>query len=345
MKKQILGVMLSAAMILGLTACGGTAQTQETTAAAQDSAAEGNYVIGISQFAEHGSLDNCREGFLAGLAEEGITEGTNLTVLFDNAQADTGTAGTISDNFVSKKADLICAIATPSAMSAYNSALNTDIPVIYTAVSDPVGAGLAKEDGSPVGNITGTSDALAVDEQLKMIRKILPDAKKIGILYTTSEANSVSTVAQYKEIAGNYGFEIVDSGINTLADVDLAAADLVTKVDCITNLTDNTVVSALQTLISKATDAGIPVFGSEVEQVKAGCVASMGLEYYELGRQTGHMAAKVLKGEAKASELNYEVITEPSLYVNTAAAERAGVTLEEDFVASAYQVFEEIVVE
>lgn len=345
MKKQILGVMLSAAMILGLTACGGTAQTQETTAAAQDSAAEGNYVIGISQFAEHGSLDNCREGFLAGLAEEGITEGTNLTVLFDNAQADTGTAGTISDNFVSKKADLICAIATPSAMSAYNSALNTDIPVIYTAVSDPVGAGLAKEDGSPVGNITGTSDALAVDEQLKMIRRILPDAKKIGILYTTSEANSVSTVAQYKEIAGNYGFEIVDSGINTLADVDLAAADLVTKVDCITNLTDNTVVSALQTLISKATDAGIPVFGSEVEQVKAGCVASMGLEYYELGRQTGHMAAKVLKGEAKASELNYEVITEPSLYVNTAAAERAGVTLEEDFVASAYQVFEEIVVE
>lgn len=345
MKKQILGVMLSAAMILGLTACGGTAQTQETTAAAQDSTAEGNYVIGISQFAEHGSLDNCREGFLAGLAEEGITEGTNLTVLFDNAQADTGTAGTISDNFVSKKADLICAIATPSAMSAYNSALNTDIPVIYTAVSDPVGAGLAKEDGSPVGNITGTSDALAVDEQLKMIRKILPDAKKIGILYTTSEANSVSTVAQYKEIAGNYGFEIVDSGINTLADVDLAAADLVTKVDCITNLTDNTVVSALQTLISKATDAGIPVFGSEVEQVKAGCVASMGLEYYELGRQTGHMAAKVLKGEAKASELNYEVITEPSLYVNTAAAERAGVTLEEDFVASAYQVFEEIVVE
>lgn len=345
MKKQILGVMLSAAMILGLTACGGTAQTQETTAAAQDSAAEGNYVIGISQFAEHGSLDNCREGFLAGLAEEGITEGTNLTVLFDNAQADTGTAGTISDNFVSKKADLICAIATPSAMSAYNSALNTDIPVIYTAVSDPVGAGLAKEDGSPVGNITGTSDALAVDEQLKMIRKILPDAKKIGILYTTSEANSVSTVAQYKEIAGNYGFEIVDSGINTLADVDLAAADLVTKVDCITNLTDNTVVSALQTLISKATDVGIPVFGSEVEQVKAGCVASMGLEYYELGRQTGHMAAKVLKGEAKASELNYEVITEPSLYVNTAAAERAGVTLEEDFVASAYQVFEEIVVE
>lgn len=338
MKKQMLAVILSAAMILGLTACGGTTVKNTNT--------DGEtYTIGISQFAEHGSLDNCREGFLAGLAEEGIVEGQNLTVLFDNAQADTATASTISDNYVSKKVDLICAIATPSAMSAYNSTMGTEIPVIYTAVSDPVGAGLAKEDGSSVGNITGTSDALAVDAQLKMIREILPEAKTIGILYTTSEANSVSTIAQYKEAAGNYGFEIVDSGINTIADVDMAAADLASKVDCITNLTDNTVVSALQTVIAKATDAGIPVFGSEVEQVKAGCVASMGLEYFELGKQTGHMAAKVLKGESKAADMNYEVITEPSLYVNTAAADKVGLTLPDDFVASAYQKFEEIVVE
>lgn len=347
MKKQLFAAILSTAMILGMAGCGNTASSQtggsSTAAAAADSGV--SYTIGISQFAEHGSLDNCREGFLAGLAEEGIVEGENLTVLFDNAQADTGTASTISDNYVSKKVDLICAIATPSAMSAYNSALNTDIPVIYTAVSDPVGAGLANEDGTPVGNITGTCDALAVDAQLKMIREILPDAKTVGILYTTSEANSVSTVAQYKEIAGNYGFEIVDSGINTIADVDLAAADLAAKVDCITNLTDNTVVSALQTVIAKATDAGIPVFGSEVEQVKAGCVASMGLEYVELGKQTGHMAAKVLKGEAKASDLKYETITEPSLYVNTAAAAKVNLTLADDFVAGAYEKFDEIVVE
>ena len=350
MKKQLFAAILSTAMILGMAGCGNTASSQtgsvagsSTAAATADSGV--SYTIGISQFAEHGSLDNCREGFLAGLAEEGIVEGENLTVLFDNAQADTGTASTISDNYVSKKVDLICAIATPSAMSAYNSALNTDIPVIYTAVSDPVGAGLANEDGTPVGNITGTCDALAVDAQLKMIREILPDAKTVGILYTTSEANSVSTVAQYKEIAGNYGFEIVDSGINTIADVDLAAADLAAKVDCITNLTDNTVVSALQTVIAKATDAGIPVFGSEVEQVKAGCVASMGLEYVELGKQTGHMAAKVLKGEAKASDLEYETITEPSLYVNTAAAAKVNLTLADDFVAGAYEKFDEIVVE
>ncbi len=334
MKKKVLAAILSAMMVFGLAACGNTGSSKEKT-----------YTIGISQFAEHGSLDNCREGFLAGLAEVGFVEGENLTVLFDNAQTDTGTASTISDNYVSKKVDLICAIATPCAMSAYNSTMNTDIPVIYTAVSDPVGAGLAKEDGSPVGNISGTCDALAVDAQLQMIRQILPDATKVGIIYTTSEANSVSTIAEYKEVADNYGFEIVDVGINTIADVDLAAADLATKVDCITNLTDNTVVSALQTVLAKANDAGIPVFGSEVEQVKAGCVASMGLEYFELGKQTGHMAAKVLKGEAAASDMNFESITEPSLYVNTAAAAKVNLVLADDFVAGAYEKFDEIVVE
>lgn len=331
MKKKVLALTLAVVTMMGLmTGCGNK---------------KDGYTVGISQFAEHGSLDNCREGFLAGLAEEGIKEGVNLTVMYDNAQTDTGTASTIADNYVSKKVDLICAIATPSAMSAYNSCMNTEIPTIYTAVSDPVGAGLAKEDGSSVGNITGTSDALAVSEQLDMIRKVMPEAKKIGIIYTTSEANSVSTIEEYKKYAADYGFEIVESGINVQADVELAAADLVTKVDCITNLTDNTVVAALQIVLNKANEAGIPVFGSEVEQVKAGCVASMGLEYYELGKQTGKMAAKVLKGEAKASEMNFEVITEPSLYVNTAAADKVGLALDENFVAGAYQTFNEITVE
>ena len=161
-------------------------------------AEEESYTIGISQFAEHGSLDNCREGFLEGLKEAGIEEGVNLEVIFENAQSDTGTASTISDSFVSQGVDMICAIATPSAMSAYNSCMDTDIPVIYTAVSDPVGAGLANEDGSSVGNITGTADQLPVEEQLQMIRDLMPEAETIGILYTTSEANSLSTIEQYK---------------------------------------------------------------------------------------------------------------------------------------------------
>lgn len=324
--------------------------TDESTEEASDETAtaelfEGEYTIGISQFAEHGSLDNCREGFIEGLAQNGFVEGENLTIQFQNAQADTATASQISDTFVSDNVNLICAIATPSAMSAYNSAKDTEIPVIYSAVSDPVGAELASEDGTPVGNITGTSDALAVTEQLEMIREILPDATKIGIIYTTSETNSVSTIAQYKEYAADYGFEIVETGINTLADLDMAASDMASKVDCINNLTDNTVVSGLQTVIKYATEAGIPVFGSEVEQVKAGCVASMGLDYYQLGIQTGEMAASVLKGEVSASELEYQVIDEPSLYVNTAAADKIGLTLDDEFVGTAAETYDTITVE
>lgn len=330
MKKKVFAAMMTVAMMAGLmTGCD----------------AKQEYTIGISQFAVHGSLDNCREGFLAGLAEEGIVEGENLKVEYVNAQTDAGTAAMTADNFVSKKVDLICAIATPSAMTAYNATMNTDIPVIYTAVSDPVEAGLANEDGTPVGNVTGTSDALAIDAQLQMIREILPDATKIGIIYTTSEANSISTVASYKELAGKYGFEIVDTGVTAMSEVALAAADIVGKVDCITNLTDNTVVSALQTVLEEANKKNIPVFGSEVEQVKAGCVASMGLEYYELGKQTGKMAAKVLKGEAKASDMKYEIISEPSLYVNIAAAEKISLVLPANYATDAYQSFDAIVVE
>lgn len=327
--------MTAAACMLLLSGCGSR----------NGQSAEDQYTIGISQFAVHGSLDNCREGFLAGLAEEGIKEGENLTVEYVNAQADSGTAGLTANNFISKKVDLICAIATPSAMTAYNAAMNTDIPVIYTAVSDPVEAGLAGEDGKPVGNVTGTADTLAVEAQLKMIRELMPSASKIGIIYTTSEANSISTIAKYKEYAPNYSFEIVDTGVTALSEVALAAADLAGKVDCITNLTDNTVVSALQTVLKEAESKNIPVFGSEVEQVKAGCVASMGLEYFELGKQTGKMAAKVLKGEARAFELNYETISQPSLYVNTAAAENINLILPEEFKQNASQVFDEITVE
>ena len=245
-----------------------------------------SYTVGISQFAEHGSLDNCREGFLEGLKEEGIEEGKNLKVDYQNAQTDTGTASTIADSFVSEKVDMICAIATPCAASAYNSAMNADIPIVYTAVSDPVVAGLAKEDGSSVGNITGSSDVLPVEEQLKMIRQMMPDAKKIGILYT--------------------------------------------------------VVNALQTVLDKANGAKIPVFGSEIEQVKSGCVASMGIDYYQLGIKTGKMAAKILKGEEKASDTPFITASKAELYVNTAAADKIGMTLDADYIKDAAETFDKI---
>ena len=328
MKKLVVFVLVIAVVISMMVGCGAKGEDKIT--------------IGIGQFAEHGSLDNCREGFLAGLAEAGYVEGENLEVLLENAQADTGTAGQIANNFVANKVDLICAIATPMAQSAFGATKNTDIPVVFTAVTDPILAELAKGDGSPNGNTTGTSDKLPVEKQLEMIRAILPEAKTIGIMYSTSEINSVSAIEEYKAAAGYYGFEIVESGIATTADIPLAADNLLEKVDCINNLTDNTVVSSLPVILQKASDKSIPVFGSEVEQVKIGCLATVGLDYYDLGKQTGAMAAQVLKGEKKASEINFEVIEEASFYGNTAVAGNLGITLPEALVSSAKEMFDDI---
>ena len=362
MMKKTLPVLMAAAVAMNLLTGCVTIEPAETTAAStaqeetgstQNASAESSsdssqetssdsYVIGIGQSAEHGSLDNCREGFLEGLAKEGIVEGENLTVYYENAQADGGTASQIFTNFAARDVDLFCAIATPMAQSAYSVAMKSDIPVIYTAVTDPVAAELANADGSSVGDITGTSDKLPVEQQLQMIREILPDAETIGIMYTTSEVNSQTTIEEYKAAAPDYGFTIVESGVSSSADIPLAADSLLSQVDCITNLTDNTVVASLPVILDKAAALNIPVFGSEIEQVRIGCLASMGLDYIELGKQTGRMAAKVLKGEAKASEMNYEVIQEASFYGNSAVAENLGITLPEDLTANAAEMFTEI---
>lgn len=305
-------------------------------------ATEDEYKISIEQFAEHGSLDNCREGFLEGLKEEGIEEGKNLTVEYKNAAADMGTAGQISASFATSDTDLICGIATPSAQSCFNAAMETEIPVIYTAVTDPVAAELADEEGNPVGEVTGTSDKLPVEQQLEMIRTMLPEAKIIGILYTTSEANSESAIKEYEALASDYDFTIETAGITATSDIPLAAQGLLEKVDCLTNLTDNTVVSSLPAILEMANEKNIPVFGSEIEQVKIGCLAAEGLDYIALGRQTGKMAAQILKGEAKASQLPYETIEEASFYVNRKVAENLGVEVPEELMDSAAEAFNEI---
>ena len=297
---------------------------------------------GVAQYAVHGSLDNCREGFLKGLAEEGFVEGENLEVIYENANGDGSLSGQIITNFVSNNVDMVCAIATPIAQSAYSVTKRSDIPVIYTAVTDPVLAELATEDQMPVGNITGTSDKLPVSEQLSMIREILPDAKTVGILYSTNEVNSQAAIEEYKKAAPEFGLEIVESGISTSADIPLAAEQLAAKVDCISNLTDNNVVSSLPVVLEAASKNGIPVFGSEIEQVKRGCLAAMGLDYIALGEQTGRMAAQVLKGEKEASEMPYELIEGAAFYGNTEAAENLGIELPESLTSSAAELFEEI---
>ena len=326
------------AAVVGMvfTGCG----TKETKTSASGELAK---KIGIGQFAEHGSLDNCRNGFLEGLRQAGFVEGDNLTVYYENSQADGAIAGQIVDNFIAKDVDLICGIATPMAQAAYGAARKKDIPVIFTAVTDPIAAELANVDGTPVAEVTGTSDKLPVRKQLEMIRSVLPEAKTIGILYSTSEVNSIAAIEEYKEAAAEYGFEIIESGISTSADIPLAADNILMKVDCLNNLTDNTVVSSLPVILKKANDKKIPVFGSEVEQVKIGCIATVGLDYYELGIKTGKMAAEVLKGEKKASEINFEIIEEAQFYGNTAVASNFGITLPQNLVDGAAEMFDTIV--
>lgn len=299
--------------------------------------AQDTKTVGILQFAEHPSLDNCRFGFLEGLKEEGFIEGENLTLLYQNAQADMGINAQIAQSFVSQKVDLLLGIATPSAMAVFNEGSQKGIPVIYSAVTDPIAAGLAKEDMLGGESVTGTSDKLPVEKQLEMIREILPEAKSIGILYTLSEVNSESSIKEYQQSAGNYGFTIEAVGIATSADISLALSSLLPKVDCLNNLTDNTVVAALPTVIGMAMDAGKPVFGSEIEQVKDGCLASEGLDYLSLGKQTGILAARVLKGE-DASTIPYEQIVDSALYINPAVFEALGIAIPDTVSTRAFDV-------
>ena len=313
--------LLAAALALLLTVC------CLLPAFAEDK----TYDVAIAQFAPHGSLDNCRAGFLLGLEENGFVEGENITVHFQNAQADMSLAASIADSFVASGNDLICAIATPMAVCAYNAA-DDEIPVVYSAVSAPAQAGLADENGTPVGNVTGTSDLLNYADQLAAIRALLPGAKNIGILYTIGEANSLAQLAEYQKIAAEYGFSIVEKGIATGSDIALALPALIPQVDCLNMLTDNTVVSYLDVVLDATDQAGIPVFGSEIEQVKLGCVAAVGLDYVELGRKTGEIAARVLKGE-NAADIPFLTISDSELYISKAACAALNIAIPEDIVA------------
>lgn len=328
--KKIMAITLSAALLATMSACG--TAPQSTTGNAGKT-----YKIGVTQYQDHPSLDNCRTGFIEGLKSEGFEEGKNLEIEFKSAQGDSAVNTQIAQSFASSGKDLVCGIATPSAQALYAACYEKKIPVVFNAVSDPIAAKLATSETEAMQGVSGISDRLPVDAQLKLIRAVLPDAKKIGILYTTSEANSISTLETYKTLAAQYGFEIVDKGITKQAEVPQAADVLLNQVDCISNMTDNTVVSALSVLLEKANAKNIPVFGSEEEQVKNGCIASAGLDYIALGKQAGVMAAKVLSG-TDISTLPYETIKESKITVNTAAAQKIGVTIPADIASTAETV-------
>lgn len=323
--KKLLCTALSLSLVLALAACGGEG--------GGDTAGGEVPIIGINQYGSHGSLDNCREGFLQGLQEAGLVEGTDYTIDYQNANFDTNLATQIAQAFSAEDAALMVGIATPSATACYAAAEDKDIPVVFTAITDPVGAKLDS------GNITGTSDVLPVQGQLELIRAIQPEAKTIGIVYTTSEPNSVYSIGIYEELAADYGFTIEAIGVTAQSEVTQAVDTLISQgVDCLSNLTDNNVVGVLGSILEKTNEAGIPVYGSEIEQMELGCVAGAGLDYVQLGIQTGKMAAQILTGEATCEDLPYETIENYGLYVNSNALATMGLTLPEDVAQNAEEV-------
>ncbi|CCU79444.1 ABC transporter substrate-binding protein [Halanaerobium saccharolyticum subsp. saccharolyticum DSM 6643] len=295
------------------------------------------YEIGISQFVEHPSLDLAREGFIDQLAKEGFVEGENIKIDLQNAQADFSTAQTIAQRFNQNKVDLVLAIATPSAQTAANVLKNT--PVLITAVTDPVEAGIVQSMEKPGANITGTTDMNPVAKQLELIRDFLPEVKDIGILYNPGEVNSTVQVKLAKEKAKEMGINLEEATVSNSSEVSLAVSSLVDNVDAIYVPTDNIIVSAMPTVLQTAHNRQVPVFASENNSVEQGAIATLGIDYYQLGKQTGSMAARILNGSNPA-EMPVESSKELKLYINKKSADQINLKIPENLLESADIIFE-----
>ena len=331
-RNRILAFVMALVMSVAVLAACSKAQEEQSSASSQQSSADVEaYTVGIIQFGSHPSLDNCYAGVEQALEASGL----NITIDRQDGNFDSATCDTIAKNMVSKNYDMIIGIATPAAVSAYSAAANTTIPVVFCAVSDPVSAGLVESLEQVGGNCTGTSDILDLAAQVEMIQAMQPEMDSIGVLYTTSEANSVSQLARLKEIAAEKNIEIVEQGVQSAADIPQAAASLAAKVDCINNFTDNNVVNNLNIVLEQANAAGIPVYGSEEEQVVNGCLASIGLDYIALGNVTGNMALEILNG-ADASSLAVKTITETTPFINKSVMEGFEITLPEAYADAVF---------
>lgn len=291
--------------------------------------------VGISQVVTHPALDATREGLIAALADNGYVEGENLVIDYQNSEGDPSLFDTIATKFVSDKVDAIVAIATPNALSAIAAAKGTDIPVIFSAITDPTGAGMVTSwDSHPDDNVTGVSDMIAVADDIDLITQIVPGVATIGTLFNDGEANSVFLVEELKKVAEPLGITIIEKPVANSADVLAAAQSLIGQVDAIWVGTDNTVVSGLDALIGVCEEEGIPLFPADNESIERGGIAAYGFDYYDIGYQTGEIVVSILGG-ASAADTPVERGKVISLTINTAAAERYGVTIPQALIDAA----------
>ncbi len=313
MRKILSAITALTALTLVLTGCSKSA----------DAPKDGNskaYRIGITQIVSHPSLDDAREGFKQALADAG------LEVEYDeqNAQSDQATASAIANKFAGANLDLILAISTPVAQAT--TQVITDKPILFTAVTDPVAADLVASNEAPGGNVTGTTDMNPVADQIALVKQVKPDAKTVGIIYSSGEVNSEVQVKVAREAAAKEGLEVVEKTISTGAEV-VQAAQALSGVDAIYVPTDNNVVSGLDSVIQVAEEAKIPLIAGETVSVEKGALISVGLDYFTLGQQTGQMAVKILTQGADPATMPVEEQEKPRLVINMGAAKRMGIEI------------------
>jgi putative tryptophan/tyrosine transport system substrate-binding protein len=349
MKKTItlvLTLCIALALVLTLAGCSGTTTQQSTTSAAPSVAASQSPAatasaaadtgvkkkIGIVQIVEHPSLNTIRESIVNELAANGYEDGKNITIDYQNAQGDATNLKTITQKFVGGGYDLIIAIATPSAQAA---AGETDkIPVIFSACTDPLATGLVADVNKPGKNVSGTSDMVSAEKIMELAKKITPNIKRIGALYNSGEANSVSVVNSLKDYAAKNGLSVIDATVSNSSEVQQATASLVGKVDAIFSPIDNTVASAMPIVAETANKAKIPVYVGADSMVKDGGLATYGINYTVLGKETAKMVIDVLGGK-NPGDMPVKMMTDMDVYVNAATAKTIGVTIPDDVKAVA----------
>ncbi|KAB1593172.1 ABC transporter substrate-binding protein [Burkholderia cepacia] len=290
--------------------------------------------VKVLSIVDHPALDAIRDGVRAELRAEGYGD-DKLKWEYQSAQGNTGTAAQIARKFVGDQPDVIVAIATPAAQAVVAS--TKSVPVVYSGVTDPVAAQLVKGWGPSGTNVTGVSDKLPLDRQVALIKRVVPNAKTVGMVYNPGEANSVVVVKELKDILAKQGMTLKEAAAPRTVDIGPAAKSLIGKVDVIYTNTDNNVVSAYEALVKVANEAKIPLVAGDTDSVKRGGIAALGINYGDLGRQTGKVVARILKGE-KPGAIASETSSNLELFANTGAAAKQGVTLAPDLLKDAKTV-------
>lgn len=322
MKKSVkwLATLALAAMVVGAAGCGSSTQS--------GSKDKKSYKVSVIQLVQHPALDAANKGFIDGLKSKGFEEGKNVTFDQQNAQGDQSNLQTIAQRFVSNKDDLICAIATPAAQTVANA--TKDIPIVGTAITDYKVAKLVKDSNKPGTNVTGTTDMNPVEAQIDMLVKIMPKAKTVGFIYNSSEVNSQLQIDLAKKAAAARGLNTVEATVSSVNDIQQAAQSLMGKVDALYIPTDNVMASAMPNLIKITDEAKIPVFCAEAGMLKSGGVATLGIDYYKLGFQTGEMAADILSGKAKPQDMAIQSQKTFTVTLNEDAIKKLGLTIPDE---------------